>query len=207
MNSTQMPQTPVRDVMVSLKDAIHLESRDGVQEAVRSGLYSADDDRLVAIHEGAEVLALTTASTLRAQILPRTWQAPLKAWVTSLPAPPEVCPDTLVAELAFFIQDQPELEWALVVEGASGAPVGALDRATIVRFLPPFETTVEVFRAGHARLWGDSPVRHYYYCPVEQRTYGPHAVRPDPQGRMRDRKGHLVEVRALPQDAQGGRGC
>ena len=106
MSSSDMPQTPVREVMVSLDDALCLDVQDSVQEAMRKGLYSAPDGKLVLISEQSELVALTTAGKLRGQALPRTWHGPLKEWITSLPAPPEVTADTLVAELDFFVQDR-----------------------------------------------------------------------------------------------------
>jgi hypothetical protein len=194
-----MPKTLVREVSKSLDDALCLDSQDGVREALDKGLYQAPREQPVVIREGDEVIALESAGRLREDVLPRSWQAPIKDWITMLPAPAEVSEDTQVAELAFLVQHQRRLTWVLVVEGESGNPVGTLDRAAILRYLPPLDTTVEAYRDASLRLWGDSTVKHYYYCPVEKKTYGPHAVRPDAQGRMRDRKGHLVEKRALPQ--------
>ena len=197
MNASEMPKTTVRQVLTLFDDAIRLDGEDGVPEALHKGLYDAPADKLVVICQGDEVIALVSAGKLRGETLTRSWQAPLKNEIGSLSATPEVSAGAPVAEVGFLVQMDHDLEWVLVVDEDSGEPVGALDRATIERFLPPLDFTQEAYRATEARLWGDAQVKHYYYCPIEDKAYGAHAVRPDAEGRMRDRKDHLVERREL----------
>lgn len=196
MNTDRAPKTLVDEVKTPIEEALYLSTQDRLQDVMRKGLYEAPGEKPAAIFDAAEVIAVTTVGMLRGRILPRSWSGPLGNNLGRLSLPPEVMARTQVAALDFFVQEVSDADWLLVVDDETGRPIGILSRTIVLDFIPPPDTTAEVFRAAHALLWGDPEVEHvFYYCPVEHRCYGPHAVRPDADGKMRDRWGHLVERR------------
>ncbi len=202
MTENQAPLTLVGEVMTPIQEALHLTAQDSVQDVMQKGLYTAAGDKLVIIFDGSEVIAVTSAGRLRGQVLPRSWSGRLGDRLGRLPPPPEITPQTRVAALIFLVQEVHDAEWLLVVDDETGHPLGVLSHKVVLDHLPPVEPLPkgEIYRGARGRLWGDPEVEHvFYYCPQENRRFGPHAVHPDAQGRMRDRKGHLVEEVVPPQ--------
>jgi CBS domain-containing protein len=202
MTENQAPLTLVGEVMIPIRETLHLTAQDSVQDVMQKGLYAAVGDKLVIIFDGPEVIAVTSAGKLRGQVLPRSWSGRLGDRLGRLPPPPEITPQTQVVALVFLVQEVPDAEWLLVVDDETGHPLGVLSREEVLDHRPPGEPLPkgEIYRGARGRLWGDPEVEHvFYYCQQENRRFGPHAVHPDPQGRMRDRKGHLVEVVVPPQ--------
>lgn len=208
MNANAAPQTLVDEVKISIEEALHLSAQDSLQDVMQKGLYETLDESPVVIFDGPEVIAVTTAGKLRGEILPRSWSGLLGDRLGRLSLPPEVTAHTRVAALDFLVQQVPDADWLVVVDDETGQPVGVLSRTVVLGFIPPPDTTVEVYRAAPMLLWGDPSVEHaFYYCPVEKRYYAPHAVHPDAEGRMRDRRGHLVEKCESPETPRGGDTC
>jgi CBS domain-containing protein len=202
MTGNQAPLTLVGEVMLPIRETLHLTVQDSVQDVMQKGLYTAAVDKLVVIFDGPEVIAVTGAGRLRGQVLPRSWSGRLGDRLGRLPPPPEITPQTRVAALDFLVQEVRDAEWLLVVDDETGHPLGVLSREVVLDHLPPVEPVPkgEIYRGAQGRLWGDPEVEHvFYYCQQENRRFGSHAVHPDAQGRMRDRKGHLVEEVVPPQ--------
>jgi len=196
MAENMAPQTLVDEVMVSIEETLHLSTQDSVQVVIQKGLYRVPDDKPVVILDGPEVVAVTAAGKLRCQILPRSWSGPLGDRLRRLPPPPEITPQMRVAALDFLVQQVSEADWLLVVDDETGQLLGVLSRKVVLDYLPKPEAVAkgEIRRSAHTLLWGDPNIDHnYYYCPVEKRYYASHAVRPDREGKMRDRRGHLVK--------------
>ena len=208
MNANTAPQTLVDEVKIPIEEALHLSAQDSLQDVMQKGLYETLDESPVVIFDGPEVVAVTTAGKLRGEILPRSWSGLLGDRLGRLSLPPEVTAHTRVAALDFFVQQVTDAEWLLVVDDETGQPVGILNRTVVLDFVPPPDAVrkgelYQVYRAA-----GDPSVEHvFYYCPVEKRYYAPHAVHPDAEGRMRDRRGHLVEKCEPPETPQGGDTC
>jgi len=196
MSTNKAPQTLVDEVKIPIEETLHLSARDSLQDVVQKGLYDVPGEKPVTIYDGSEVTAVTAAGKLRGEILPGSWGGPLGNRMGRLSLPPEVTSNTRVADLVFFVQQEADVDWLLVIDDETKCPVGVLSRTVVLDFIPPPDTTAEVYRMAHATLWGDPDVEQvFYYCPTEKRYYGPHAVHPDAEGKMRDRWGHLVEKR------------
>jgi len=196
------PQMLVDEVQIPIEEVLHLSAQDDVQEVIQKGLYQVPDERPVVIFDGPEIIAVTAAGKLRGRILPRSWSGPLGDRLGRLSLPPEITAQTRVAGLGFFVQRVPDADWLLVVDDETGQPVGVLSRSVVLDFVPPPDLTKKVYRDANLLLWGDPDVEHdYYYCPQENRYYGPQAVHPDAEGRIRDRRGHLVE-KYVPPDSE-----
>jgi CBS domain-containing protein len=195
MNANAVPTTLVKEIMVPVEDTLCLDAQDGPREAMDKGLYSAPARQTVVAYDGDAVIAVISASELRGSVLPRSWRAPLGERLSGVGRPPQTTAQTLAVELLFLVQDNRRIEWLAVVDEKTGELVGVLDRRRVLKLVPTSEPEV-VFRGASMRLYGVAGVQNvYYYCKVEDCIYGPNAVHPDTNGRMRDLQGHLVEVR------------
>lgn len=190
-----VPKTLVSEVMVPLKDALQLLAQDTWRDVSRKGLGRIPDATPVVIVEDAEVMMIATAKKLGGEILPRSWSGKLGDRVRHLPSPPMVMAGTQVVALGFLVQDA-KADWLLVLDDQTEQPIGLLNSQAVMRYIPSDTTPPEeIKRSVRFRLWGTSGLNVYYYCDVEKRNYGPHMVRADAEGRMRDPKGHVVEKR------------
>jgi hypothetical protein len=205
MDEYKGPQVRVDEGKIPLDLTVQLSAQDKMQAVMDKGLYRAPGDKPVVIWQDDQIVAVTTVGRLRGRILPRAWAGPLAGYIAGLPLPPEVVGTAPIVTLIFLAHQAPECEWLLVVDPETARPRGILSRRVVLNYVPAADTELEVFRSSGVRLWGDSEVeRSYYYCPVEDRIYGPHAVRPGPDGRMRDRRGHVVEKREAASLDRGG---
>lgn len=205
MDEHKGPQVRVDEVKIPLEQTVQLSAQDEMQAVMDKGLYRAPEDKPVVIWQDDQIVAVATVGRLRGRILPRAWAGPLAGYMTDLPLPPEVVGTAPIVTLIFLAHQESECEWLLVVDSETARPRGILSRRVVLNYVPAADTELEVFRSSGVRLWGDSEVeRTYYYCPVEDRIYGPHAVRPGPDGRMRDRRGHVVEKREAASLDRGG---
>ena len=200
---TQTPKILVDEIKIPIKDVLSLSTQDGIKEIKQKKIHNQAKDEPVVIFKGSEVIVIATVAKLFGQLLPRSWMSgTLGEQLRSVSLPPRVTSRTKVAELDFFIQSIPDHEWLLVVDDETGYPVGILNRYKAMEYLPSKESVLasldpsQLVRNPNLRLWGDPAIEHvYYYCSIEDRHFGPHAVHPDAQGQMRDRSGHLVEVK------------
>ena len=200
MNTNPIPETIADEVKIAVAETLSLSAEDQVQEAMQKGLYDVPGARPVLIYDGGEVVGVSGAGKLRGEVLPRTWRGPLGKWLSRLPPAPEVTAGTRVADLLFLVQDLREVEWLLVVDEGTGKLVGVLARQVVLRTRPPLDQTAKIFRAVELRLWDGAQVKNvYYYCAVEGRIFGPDAVKHE-GGQVRDRQGHVVEVRTPGRD-------
>jgi hypothetical protein len=204
MSTTLPPTTLAGEVQIPLDETLQLDVQDSAQDVLSKGLDRVPNRQAVIVWQEGEIRAVATAKKLRDQILPRSWFNQLWTNLDRLSRPPEVTSSTPLASLCFLAQQLLEADWFLVLDDRQATPTGVLAREEILKALPPPDVTQEVYREGSIRLWGDPSVENvYYYCPEEKRHYGPHAVYVDGQGKVRDRKGHLVQEHVFHQDEPG----